>query len=584
MADISAREFGYKGVPMVPEYRKRQVTKKKKDPRDLLKYLDGFFGVRNNIKGDPKEGVNFTIETLTYMTSHNRADQITKMIVDRMHKLGHKDPFGVFECCAGIGGNTLSFLDNPNVQWVVSYELRPERREMLKRNVAMYNLSGKAFVQDKPFTGVPDKYKGVVLYMDPPWLPEHIKGHESTKEDYILHGIKVGDRTLEQWIESCKNCAMVVMRVPPGYRMDPIPGVKYDTVLLKNSLVYFATPEQPILKPIAPITTATVVTKKVDIKPVIEPSEQQWREGLKRYLRDDLLKILLPSESHRAQMVSDEAMKVWVPCFTHESYDPNPGHNYEELEFLGDHSMEFSFVKYLYKTIPNITRSEMSDLKSKYISKAFQGQVGWKLGLNKWVRIRVENNIHVSEDLLEAFFGGLDTVGDMVFKFGAGAGLSYNMIVIMFKDITIDRKLGKKAKNPKTQVKELFEKLHWGVAKETVQEGPNNTVTGTVSFTPEAIEDLRKLGVNITTPILAVETARTKKMAFTNAYPVVLENLTKIGITEDWVEKFKGDKDLNNPTLIPYVQAVQERSQREGYERFYLKKVQTTPDGVYVHP
>ncbi len=55
-----------------------------RDPRRLLQYLDTFFGIRNKIKGDPKEGVNFTLETLTYMTSRNRADQITQMIIERM--------------------------------------------------------------------------------------------------------------------------------------------------------------------------------------------------------------------------------------------------------------------------------------------------------------------------------------------------------------------------------------------------------------------------------------------------------------------------------------------------------------------
>ncbi len=212
-----------------------------RDPRRLLQYLDSFFGIRNKIKGDPKEGVNFTLETLTYMTSHNRADQITQMIVDRMQQSGNKIPFAVFDAFAGIGGNTMSFLDNPAVQWVVSYELRPERREMLRLNIGMYNLAAdqRSFVPDGGFTGVPPNYKGVVLYFDPPWLPEHIKGHESTKDQYILHGIKVGDKTLEQWIQSCPQCAMVVARVPPGYRLDPVPGWKIESQVLKNSLVIF---------------------------------------------------------------------------------------------------------------------------------------------------------------------------------------------------------------------------------------------------------------------------------------------------------------------------------------------------------
>ena len=130
-------------------------------------------------------------------------------------------------------------------------------------------------------------------------------------------------------------------------------------------------------------------------------------------------------------------------------------------------------------------------------------------------------------------------------------------------------------------VKEIFEQLHWGVAKETTQEGHNKTVIGTVSFTQAAIENLRTLGVNVTTPILAIETARTKKVAFQNAYPVVLEKLHRIGITPEWVEKYKGNKDFNNPVLAPYINTVQGKSRREGYEKFYLKDLQTTTEGVY---
>lgn len=562
--------------------------------------MDSFFGIRNKIKGDPKEGVNFTLETLTYMTSHNRADQITQMIVDRMQQSGNKIPFAVFDAFAGIGGNTMSFLDNPAVQWVVSYELRPERREMLRLNIGMYNLAAdqRSFVPDGGFTGVPPNYKGVVLYFDPPWLPEHIKGHESTKDQYILHGIKVGDKTLEQWIQSCPQCAMVVARVPPGYRLDPVPGWKIESQVLKNSLVIFATPEIPTKKspPVSPAPTSVVAMRKISVpvtKPAVAPqptagklpigvteNERGWYEGLRNYLRN-LLKIIIPSEPHRERMVNENAMEVWVPCFTHESFDPNVGRNYEELELVGDHSMEFNFIKYMYLTIPGITRSELSELKSKYISKAFQAQVGLKLGLEKWVRIRVEKNTHVFEDLLESFFGGLDTVGDRVFKFGAGAGLAYNMIVKIFADTPIDRALAKG--RPKTQMKETFEKLHWGIPVETFEEGAMyGDVIATVSLTREAMEALRSLGAKITSPTLAVESGTSKKVAFENAYRVALEKIRGMGITDEWVQQYRGNRDLTNPELIPYIQAVQNRLKRDGYNSFYFKKAQTTKQGKYI--
>ncbi len=298
-------------------------------------------------------------------------------------------------------------------------------------------------------------------------------------------------------------------------------------------------------------------------------------------------------------MLSNKAMDTWAVCFTHESYDPNVGKNYEELELVGDHAMEYNFIKYLYLTIPGVTRSEMSELKSKYISKSFQAREGKKMGLDKWVKIRGVKTIHVSEDLLESFFGGLNIIGDKVFKFGAGDGLCYNMITKIFENIQIDRtpvtyiqipgymfwlprrKVTAKGKS-KTQIKELFEKLHWGVAVESSQEGPGDTVTATVSLTQEAMGSLRSLNVNVTTPTLAIESGQTKKVAFENAYIVALENIRKMGITDDWVQQYRGVKELANPELIPYIVPAQNRLHREGFVGFYFKKTQSVKKGNYI--
>ncbi len=541
-----------------------------KDPRKLIEYIDTFFGVRNNIKGDPKENINYTVETLTYMTSHNRADQITQMIVDRMKNIVGDKKFGLFECCSGIGGNALSFLENPQTEWVVSYEINPERREMLKRNIAMYGLGSKSFVPDGGFTGVPEDYKGVVLYFDPPWLPPHIKGHESTKDQYILEGITVAGKTLEEWAESCKHCSMIVARVPPGYRLKPIPGYNVDSILLKNSLVLFITPET--IKAIQPITT-----KEID------SDYQRWREGLKNYLYNDLLSIVVPKEEQRVLMISDPAMDIWVLCFTDESFNPNVGQNYEELELVGDHSMEFNFIKYLYKNVPGITRAEMSEIKSKYISKTFQSKTALELGMNKWVRSRVKITTHVFEDVLEAYFGGLDTVADMVFKPGAGNLLCYNMIVYMFRDITITKEMGQRGeRHPKTEMKELFERMFWGEVVEDARENEDGTVSVTVSLTPEGSTNLTQLGVQVTTPVLGEAVGRNKKMTFRKAYDQGMKVLRGIGLTEEWIDAYRGNRDETNPELAPYIPALKQLLSNDGFTSFKFQKVKAGKEGKMV--
>lgn len=556
-----------------------------RDPRRLLQYLDTFFGVRNSIKGTPKEGVNFDLETLTYMTSHNRADQITEIIVKKMEDKG-KVPFGIFECCSGIGGNTLSFLDNKNIQWVVSYEIRPERREMLKRNIAMYDLAknNRSFVPDTPFAGVPEQYKSVnvVLYFDPPWLPANIKGHEMTgKEQYVLHGIKVGEYTLEQWIQSCPHCDLIVARVPPNYKLDPVPGFVVEELLIKNSLVLFITPVDKTKKIV--MTGKEFVPQspiKSPIKDEDEKDEKDWLNGLREFLRNDLLIKFIPEEKFRDIMTSDEAMKIWKNVFTHESYNANVGENYEELELLGDAVMDLAFLKYLYMKYPKITRSELTELKHNYLSKGFQGSVGLKWGLDKWLRTNLEKTTHIFEDLLEAFFGGINEIGDKVFKFGAGYGLAFNIINYMFKDIDIDISAGKPP--PKTQMKEIFEAVGWGRSPEENFQSSENGVTATLSYTSAAMDTLRSLGVNLASPIIAIESGTTKKMASDAAYKVALERVRKTGITDDWINRVRAEKDKAKPELAEYWIPTQEKIRNNGLVSFYFKSGKTTKMGKYV--
>jgi len=562
-------------------------------------YIDTFFGTRNGIKGNPVENVNYTAETITYMTPKNRGDEIVKIIVDRIKERQLKIPFGVFECCAGIGGNTLSFLDSPNVEWTVSYEINTERRDMLRRNISMYKLESRCFIPNEGFGGVPPQYVGSVLYFDPPWLPSHIKGNQSTKEDYVLHGIKIGSKTLEEWISESRHCSMIVMRVPPGYKLDPTPGFKYESMLLgpkKNSLLIIAYPETAIQAPPKTaiqsppkIVNQTAVQTGIQTAVQTPPSPQtekfqddlnmEWYEGLRNYLRDQVLPLVVKSPDHRNKLVSDEAMKVWIICFTHESYNPNVGQNYEELELVGDHSMESNFMMYLYLNYPGMTRSDLSQLKSHYMSKPAQAVMSLKLGLNKWVRYRTINiNMHTFEDIIESFFGGLHILGDQVFKFGAGNGLCYAMINWLFSDTPVDREFTKG--KPKTIIKETFEMLHWGVAVETYEKNPNtNLTTVTISFPAEAMATLQSLGVKLQSPVIAVEEGYTKKIASDKAYDIALQKIRNIGITEEWVTSVRGTRNMRNPELAPFIEPVQAKIKSQGLKGFYASKVQQTSNG-----
>lgn len=149
------------------------------------------------------------------------------------------------------------------------------------------------------------------------------------------------------------------------------------------------------------------------------------------------------------KLIDDESLIVWKKAFTHPSYDPNPGNNYEELELLGDLHLSSSFSKMLYsefgddpheevkpnqkRTISGMTNAEMSKLKSNILKKDVQGPMGRDLGFADHI-LRAKNIYLVDglfEDVLEAFFGALVTVGDDV-KDGLGMHLSDLFVKSLF--------------------------------------------------------------------------------------------------------------------------------------------------------
>ena len=190
----------------------------------IEEYIDNYFPQRNGIKINPKRDTNYTLETLTYMTAFAPADKITGMIVNYQKEM-ELVPFELYECCAGIGGNTLSFLSNPEITRVHSFERVKGRQIILTNNVTAYKLQNK-WELNGDFYGIPETADGVAVYFDPPWLPEGISGLKFDKSQYILHDAKVGEYTIEEWLYHLPGASIVVYRVPPGYLFKEIPGWK----------------------------------------------------------------------------------------------------------------------------------------------------------------------------------------------------------------------------------------------------------------------------------------------------------------------------------------------------------------------
>lgn len=194
-------------------------------------------------------------------------------------------------------------------------------------------------------------------------------------------------------------------------------------------------------------------------------SEQTWENGLKNFLYNQILPMAEPDPGRRRKLVDKclhknfDPMTKWKIAFTHESYNPNVGENYEELENYGDTVMKKIFTKYLMQKYPGINRAELSEMSHHYMSKPLQSPIALELGLHDWVRTPIDKNTHLFEDLLESFFGALSEVGDQVFAVGAGDSLCTTLLVNIYKDKQLDLNVLKG--HAKTQVKNIFEKLNW---------------------------------------------------------------------------------------------------------------------------
>ena len=223
-------------------------------PKDYLKkYLNIFFGVRNGVYAAPQEKVNFTVETLTYMTPRKLANKITNLVVQRT-----TSPRVVIDATAGIGGNALSFLDSDDIAEVILYEKDPDRRRMLQNNLDLYGCRGsieKAVIarppsptrrrkytlidSDQGFTLPPAGFTGT-LFIDPPWLPESKTGEDCTEEDYLSADIKLGDYTLEEILDRSRSCSLILIKVPPNYVLKYVTNYHINYLRLKKMVIVIA--------------------------------------------------------------------------------------------------------------------------------------------------------------------------------------------------------------------------------------------------------------------------------------------------------------------------------------------------------
>jgi len=324
--------------------------------------------------------------------------------------------------------------------------------------------------------------------------------------------------------------------------------------------------------------------------PKINKDNKTWLLGLQEFLYNEVLPLADSNGKTRLQLVDQEAMHIWETAFTHISINSNLGYNYEELEKLGDAVMGELYITYIYRTVKNINKSDLSELKSYYVSKEIQGTLSKKLKLQEWLRTKVNKTNNILEDLLEAFFGALKLIGDQKFGIGVGYILTFNLLVNLYKDVPIDYDILKGSF--KNQVKTITDKMGWirnrndrdPLEEEWIQDNEPGSKSGTLILRlPQPIINyLDKISsIKLHNNIIACVKSKSKNVAIAPAYKIALQNLASLGITRELANSQQTEK-LFNSINSEYSNKVLENLKKQGYTFKEIKLAQSGNNGSHV--
>lgn len=110
---------------------------------------------------------------------------------------------------------------------------------------------------------------------------------------------------------------------------------------------------------------------------------------------------------------NEELFKI---AFIHSSYSSyaNLDYNYERLEFLGDSVLSMLVSDYLQGKYPDYGEGKLTKLRSNYVCQAALEVYSQKLGLDKCIKINLEDNniteneiLSISADVFESFLGAI---------------------------------------------------------------------------------------------------------------------------------------------------------------------------------
>lgn len=305
-----------------------------------------------------------------------------------------------------------------------------------------------------------------------------------------------------------------------------------------------------------------------------------WIRELQEFI-DETLAPIIPNEIERNRYLTADMMKIWSRAFTSELYDHNE--SYESLEFLGDAVLKLIFPLYLSSQYPHLDKEMQDNLTVYYTKNTTLSEYSRALGFPQYVRIvGVETlGYGIEADVLEAFFGALFRVGDLVMRKqtgnpaseGRGFGDAKKFLEHLTRTvITID--MYRAEGPPKTIVHQIFARLSAdSKLKEHFTEGKMDKIV--LWLTDSQLTVLKEYGIEPRQPV-GKGTGTNREAASEAAYTDALRYLATLGVTREWSENEKRSRELQHPTVSPYVPPAEKKLKKEGYKSMYFDVPRTT--------
>ncbi len=354
------------------------------------------------------------------------------------------------------------------------------------------------------------------------------------------------------------------------------------------------------------------------IKKIEIPEEKEWKRSLQKYIREDLVPRILPLNSKmgkkktanilkmRSIIASDEAMEIWVPAFTHPTFDPKIDQNFEVYEYIGDKMLSYALGVYMKKKFPYANQDHLNNFDTSFTSRKPLAYISKKTKLIDHVRTieKLTDDKEIS-DIFESVVGAISKIGDELIGPGVGFIIAYNYITSIYNWYDDELGMEKGETSYVNQVMQgYYDSLGWkkiGQSNVLFEDWNNETKTLTVYLTPEAITMLTKMGnppekvflyQGKKRAILATAPGPTRKKATDGLYRIALRNLqtiykispreTKILNIQLFFDGLFKNKTLSKKESASAYTNIIKRMKRDGYLSLKIRNYETKEGNMFI--